>query len=149
MSSVATFHLVKMGELREIASAARSGRAGEAILRLGEMPTRHYDWSGYVMVNVLDSLDELGVELESPRLAEESAAINADFDYTTLITDDAKVYLDRLDPGGYEPGDLLDGPIELGLDGDEARAAMVETLASLGSIIAGLADDDVLLLHIG
>ncbi|WP_328470966.1 hypothetical protein OHA21_06005 [Actinoplanes sp. NBC_00393] len=82
-------------------------------------------------------------------MSEASEAINADYDYTTLITGDAKAFLERLDPAAYEPEDLLDGPIELELDDEEARQALGETLSLLRDTIGSLTDDEVLLIHIG
>ncbi|WP_328470964.1 hypothetical protein OHA21_06000 [Actinoplanes sp. NBC_00393] len=49
-----------------IVSAAGSARAGEAIQQFGKELGEEYGWSGYVMLNVLDKLDEKGVVLESP-----------------------------------------------------------------------------------
>jgi hypothetical protein len=91
----------------------------------------------------------LNILLESPGLHEASEVINVDYDYTTLIASDAKAFLDRLDPAAYEPGDLLDGPIELELDDEEARHATEEALSLLRDTIARLSDDEVPLLHIG
>ena len=72
------------------------------------------------MPNILERLDTLDVPLEGPGLRSASAAINRDHDYTRLIAADAKALLDRLDPAAHEPGHLLDDPIELGLDAEEA-----------------------------
>ncbi|MBO3743984.1 hypothetical protein [Actinoplanes flavus] len=66
-----------------------------------------------------------------------------------MITSDAKAFLRRLDPTAYEPADLLDGPIELALDDEEARHTMEETLSLLRDSIARLSDDEMLVLHIG
>jgi hypothetical protein len=149
VSSIASLHLVKIADLPAIVSAAGSARAWEAVQEFGREPGLEYDWSGYVMMNVLDSLDAFNVTLASPALQEAATAINADYDYTTLITSDAKTFLDRLDPAAYETGALLDGPIKLGLDDEESRYAVEDTLALLRGTITGLADDEVLLLHIG
>jgi hypothetical protein len=150
VSSLVSLYVVKISELPAIVSAAGSARAREAINRYGKTPDEEYGWSGYVMLNVLDSLDDLNVRLESPGLQEASEAINADCGYTTLISSDAKSHLDRLDPAAYEPGDLLDGPTDLELDDEEeARYAMTETLSLLRDTIARLSEDELLLLHIG
>jgi hypothetical protein len=149
VSSIASLYIVKTSDLPAIVSAASSARAWEAVHQFGEEIDEEYGWSGNVMLNVLESLDALNILLEGPGLREASEAINTDYDYTTLIASDAKAFLDRLDPAAYEPGDLLDGPIELGLDDEEARYAMEETLSLLRDTIARLADDEVLLLHIG
>jgi hypothetical protein len=149
VSSIASLYLVKTSDLPAIVSAAGAARAREAILEFGEELDDEYGWSGYVMLNILDNLDTLHVRLEGPDLHEASEAINADYDYTALIASDAKAFLDRLDPAAYEPGDLLDGPMELELDDEEARYAVEETLSLLRDSIARLSDDDVLLLHIG
>ncbi|WP_344610993.1 hypothetical protein [Dactylosporangium salmoneum] len=149
MSSIASLHVVQTSDLPAIISAAGSGRTWEAVHRFGAELDEEYGWSGYVMLNVLESLDTLNILLESPGLHEASAALNKDHGYTTLITSDAKAYLDRLDPAAHEPGDLLDGSIELELDDEEARYAMEETLSLLRDAIARLSDDEVLLLRIG
>jgi hypothetical protein len=51
-----------------------------------------------------------------------------------------------LDPAAYEPADLLD---DLGLDDEESRYAMEDTLTLLSKTITALADDELLLLNIG
>ena len=149
MSSIASLYIVKTGDLPAIVGAAGSARARKAVHQFGKELDEEYGWSGYVMLNVLESLNALNILLEGPGLHEVSAAINVDYDYTTLIASDAKAVLDRLDPAAYEPGDLLDGPIELELDDEEARYAMEETLSLLRGTIARLSDDEVLLLNIG
>jgi hypothetical protein len=148
VSAIASLHIVKAGDLPEIVSAAADGLTHEAIDRVGQETGDDYAWSGYVTLNVLTSLDELDVMLASPGLQEASDAINADYDDVTLIDSGAKAFLDRLDPAGYEPADLADLD-ELGLDAEETRHAMDDTLSLLRDTIAGLADDEVLLLHIG
>jgi hypothetical protein len=149
VSSVASLYIVKASDLSAIVSAAGSARAGEVVHQFGEEIGEEYGWSGYVMLNVLESLETLNILLEGPGSHEASEAINADYDHTSLITSDAKALLGRLDPTAYEPADLLDGPIELELDDEEARYAMEETLSLLRDSIARLSDDEVLLLHIG
>jgi hypothetical protein len=149
VSSIASLHVLKAGDLPAVVSAAGSGRAGEAVRRLGRRYGEEYGWSGYVMLNVVDSLDALDMSLESPALRAASDAINQDHDHTTLISSDARAFLDRLDPVAYEPGELLDGPVELGLDDEEAHDAMGQTLSLLRDAIAGLSDDEVLVLHVG
>ena len=149
MSSNASLYIVKTSDLPAIVSAAGSARTREAVDQFGEELDEEYGWSGYVMLNLLESLETLNVLLEGPGLREASEAINGDYDYTTLIASDAKAFLDRLDPAAYEPGELLDGTIDLELDDDEARYAMEETLTLLRDTIARLTDDEVLLLHIG
>jgi hypothetical protein len=149
VSSIASLHIVKVSDLPAIVSAAGSARSWEAVHQLGEELDEEYGWSGYVMLNVLESLDTLNIQLEGPGLHEASEAINLDYDYTRLIASDAKAFLDRLDPAAYDPGDLLDGPNELELDDEEARYAIEETLSLLRETIARLSDDEVLLLHVG
>ncbi|MEU4625192.1 hypothetical protein AB0G04_35115 [Actinoplanes sp. NPDC023801] len=149
MSSIASLYIVKASDLPAIVNAAGSASAQEVVHQFGEEIGEEYGWSGYVMLNVLESLETLNVQLESPGLHQASGAINADHDFTLLITSDAKALLGRLDPTAYEAADLLDGLIELELDDEEARYAMEETLSLLRDSIARLSDDEVLLLQIG
>jgi hypothetical protein len=149
VSSIASFYIVNRTDLPAIVGAASSARAWEAIHQLGAELDEEFGWSGYVMLNVLDRLDALGIVLASPGLRKAAEAINADRDYTTLIASDAQPSLDRLDPAAFGPGDLLDGPVELGLDDEEAGHALTEALTLLRDAIARLSGDDVLLLHIG
>ncbi|MEU4162907.1 hypothetical protein [Actinoplanes sp. NPDC026670] len=146
MSSIASLYIVKISDLPAIVSAAGSQSAWETLQELGREPTEEYGWSGYVMMNVLDGLEAADVDLASPRLHEEAVAINADLDYTILITTEAKALLARLDPAAYEPTDLLD---DLGLDDEESRYAMEDTLTLLTKTITALTDDELLLLNIG
>ncbi|GGN22381.1 hypothetical protein FHR83_005547 [Actinoplanes campanulatus] len=146
MSSIASLHIVKLGDLPAIVSAAGQERVWEAIQHSGRETGEEYGWSGYVMLNILDNLD---VTLENPDLHESAEAISADFGHTTLITSNAKEFLDRLDPAAHEIDDLLDGPIDLQLDAEESRHAVEDTLSLLREAIAGLADDELLLLTIG
>ncbi|GIE33702.1 hypothetical protein Ait01nite_067470 [Actinoplanes italicus] len=148
MSAIASLHIVKAADLPEIVGAAGEGLAYEAIDRVGRANGDDYAWSGHVMLNVLTSLDELDIMLASPSLQEASDAINADYDGVTLIDSSAKAFLDRLEPAAYRPADLVD-LAELGLDDEETGYAMEDTLTLLRDTIAGLADDEVLLLHIG
>ncbi len=149
MSSVVSFRIVKTGDLPAVVSAAGSAHAVDAVHQFGTEIGEEYGWSGYVMLNILESLETVNVSLEDSGLRDAAEIINADGDHTLLITSDAKVLLGRLDPAAYEPADLLGGPIELELDDEEARYAMEETLSLLRDSIAGLADDEVLLLRIG
>ncbi|BEL03966.1 hypothetical protein Q0Z83_021570 [Actinoplanes sichuanensis] len=145
MSSIASLYIVKISDLPAIVGAAGSQSAWEALQELGREPAEEYGWSGYVMMNVLDGLETADVDLASPRLLDEAEAINADLDYTILITSEAKAFLDRLDPAAHDPADLL----ELGLDAEESGYAMEETLTLLSTTIAALTDDELLLLTIG
>jgi hypothetical protein len=149
VSSIASLYVVKNDDLPAIVSAAGAARTRAAIRECAKELDEKYGWSGYVMLNVLASLDAVDIVLASPGWQEASDAINVDYDYTALIAPDAKGFLDRLDPAAHEPGDLLDGPIEVELDDEEARYAMEETLSLLRDTIAGLSGDEVLLLHIG
>ena len=149
MSSVVSFYIVKVNDLPTIVSAAGSGHAWEAVRQFGKELDEEYGWSGYVMLNVLESLETMNVLLEEPGFHSASEAINMTDAHTVLIGSSAKAFLDRLSPTAHQLGDLLDGPIELELDDEEARNAMEETLSLLRDTIARLSDDEVLLLHIG
>jgi hypothetical protein len=148
VSAIASLHIVKAADLPELVSAAGEGLARDVRDRVGRETGDDYAWSGYVMLNVLTSLDELDIALASPSLQEASDAINAGYDDVTLIDSGAKAFLDRLDPATYQPADLVD-LADLGLDDEETGYAMEDTLTLLRDTIAGLADDEVLLLHIG
>jgi hypothetical protein len=147
VSSLASLHILTSGDLAAVVSAGPDGV--HRAIKESSRTVGDYGWSGYVMMNVLDSLDAMDISLESPALHEASEAINAHYDFTVLIAGDAKAFLDRLDPAAYEAADLLDGPIELALDDEEAGYAMTETLSLLRDTISGLTGDEVLLLHIG
>jgi len=149
VSSVASLYIVETSNLQAIVDAAGSARAPTAVDQFGKELDAEYGWSGYVMLNVLQRLNSLNILHEGPGLREASEAINANYYYTTLLAGDAGAFLDRLNPAAYDPGDLLDGPIELQLDDEEARYAMEETLLLMSDTIARLSDDEVLLLHIG
>ncbi|MBW6439230.1 hypothetical protein KZ829_36460 [Actinoplanes hulinensis] len=149
MSSIASLYIVKIGALPAIVGAAGQERSWEAIQQSGREPGEEYGWSGYVMMNILDNLDGLNVTLENPDLHEAARAISADFGHTTLITGNAREFLDRLDPAAYEIDDLLDGPIDLQLDDEESRSAMEDTLSLLRAAITSLSGDEVLLIAIG
>ncbi|GAA0448090.1 hypothetical protein Aca07nite_73180 [Actinoplanes capillaceus] len=146
MSSIASLRIVKIDDLPAIVSAAGQERSWEAIQQSGREPGEEYGWSGYVMMNILDNLN---VTLENPDLHEAAQAISVDFGDTTLITSNAKEFLDRLDPAAYEIDDLLDGPIDLQLDDEESRHAIGDTLSLLRQAITSLSDDEVLWIAIG
>ncbi|WP_030443704.1 hypothetical protein [Actinoplanes subtropicus] len=149
MSSIVSFYIVSRGDLPAIVGAAGSARAWEAIEQFGVEIGEEFDWSGYVMLNVVARLEASGIVLASPSLREAAEAINADCDYITLIANDAQTFLDRLGPAAFGPSDLLEGPIDLGLDDEEAGYAITDALTVLRDGIARLSGDDVLLLHIG
>ncbi|PWK47048.1 hypothetical protein [Actinoplanes xinjiangensis] len=149
MSSIASLHVIKVSDLPAIVGAAGSARTGEAVRQFGAEQDQEYHWSGNVMLEVLNSLDALGIRLEAAGLRDESEAINADFDYTVLITSDAKAFLDRLDPAAHDPGESFVGLAGLRLDEEEAGYALEDTLLLLRDTIARLSDDEVLLLNIG
>ncbi|MEU8664452.1 hypothetical protein [Actinoplanes philippinensis] len=149
MSSIASLYIVKADDLPAILDAVDAELTWEAVEQYGAEPDEDYHWSGNVMSSVLDNLAARDVILESSRLREAAETINRDLDYTILIDGEAKGLLDRLDPAGYEPGALVAGTVALRLDGEEARHATDDTLSLLRETITRLADDDILLIHIG
>jgi hypothetical protein len=137
VSSVASFFRVTRADLE----------TGPGIVELLERSTDlgdDYGWSGYAMLNLLMVLEELGVNLGAG-LADE---IEADDEEAVrfFATSADLAAIEGLDPNQLDEESLGDG---LGLDDDELREAMVESITFLHQLIAGTAPHEVLVIDIG
>jgi hypothetical protein len=136
MSAIASFFRVSRTELE----------AGQGVAELHKQATdlgEDYGWSGYVMLNLLMTLEDEGVALGSG-LADE---IDTDEDTRTLFfaTSADLEAIERLDLNRLDTESVGDG---LDLDEDELREAVAESVTLLHQLIAGTGPDDVLVISI-
>ncbi|MEH0983221.1 hypothetical protein [Micromonospora sp. CPCC 205556] len=151
MSAIASFTVVDRSRVPEMARLAReSASALRAYLsEHGRDPGARYDWSGFCLVDLLDYLEERGVDLEESEFAAEAIALNEVDDLTVLITSAHRRFLDRLDPAGHREEELSAHFEELGNGFEESGRAGLDGLKLLHDTISRLRDDEVLLLHVG
>ncbi|WP_238012392.1 hypothetical protein KZZ52_21655 [Dactylosporangium sp. AC04546] len=109
-----------------------------------------FGWSGFVVLVVLDVLEDQGVSL-SGNGHEEPIGGPDDDTFYTVVTTEHRRFLPRLDPSAF-PGHLFHAAfVEAGLrtdEGDSAAAAR-DTVAILRDGIATLADDEALIVVVG
>jgi hypothetical protein len=108
-----------------------------------------YDWSGYVLMDLMSILEDMGT---APGMAEyqaETELVNAVYDLTYLITSADKRHLSALDPARL---DRAAAERFFGGEGDDlerARPAIDDGLILLHRVIAALDENEVFVIHIG
>lgn len=137
-----------MPELARLARTSPAEFCGYLTEHGRELATR-YDWSGYCMLRVLTYLEDRDVDLESAEFAAEAVAISEAYGLISLITTGNEELLRQLDPAGHVAAELADHFTEMGLEFEESGQAGLDGLALLHDSLAGLGEDEVLLLHIG
>jgi hypothetical protein len=154
VSVIASFHVVARERLVGLAAGAATNDEPGRLRPLAEDASREarreidsdeFLWSGNVMTDLLDYLAGRGLPLFDSEL-------NAYFDgaeYVVVLTPAHKRLLSRLDPAAYPPEDMREAMKGLELDAEEAGYAVTDGLAVLRSGIAGLADDEVLMVTVG
>lgn len=156
MSVIASFYVVSREQLIGLAvAAAANDEAGRsrplAYAAVGEarrvIGPGEFLWSGSVMTDLLDYLAGRGLPLFDSEL---NAYFNeADGPYVAVLTPAHKQLLSRLDPVAYTPEDMREAMKGLELDAEEAEYAATDGLTVLHSGVAGLADDEVLVVTMG
>ena len=111
-----------------------------------------YDWSGYVLLTLLEYLDEQGIKLmESPydALAPDlSETLGATAFLLTPMHKEA--YQARLSPSLYRADELRDYFTEFtGTDDEETGQAMLDGISAFECSLASLDNDSVVLVSIG
>ncbi|MEV0396893.1 hypothetical protein [Polymorphospora rubra] len=146
-----TLTVIDRSRVPELARLAGDSTAAvrAAIVEHGHRPPSEYGWSGYCMSDLLEYLEDRGVELDGSEFAAESAAINEVYDLAVLITSAHRRFLDQLDPGGHSADELTAHFEEMGNGFAESATAGFDALKLLYDNISRLQDDEVLLLHIG
>jgi hypothetical protein len=108
-----------------------------------------FEWSGYVLLNLMSILEDTGVQLGEAEYRAESEAVNAVYDLTYLITSADKKYLTALDQA------RLDRAAAERLFGEDRgrfeamQQPIDDGLNLLHRLIAALPDNEVLVVHIG
>jgi hypothetical protein len=108
-----------------------------------------FEWSGYALMDLMFLLEETGTPLGEAEYRAETEAVNAAYDLTYLITSADKRHLTALDPAQL---DRAAAARFFGGDGggfEEMQQAIDDGLILLHRLIAGLHDNEVLVLHIG
>ncbi|GGM30479.1 hypothetical protein ACFFX1_46470 [Dactylosporangium sucinum] len=116
----------------------------------GQEVASGYGWSGFVVLVVLDVLEDQGISLSGNGHDEPIGGPDDDTFYTVVTTEHRR-YLPRLDPDAF-PGALFHSAfVEAGLRTDErdSAAAAWDTIAILRDRIAALGDDEALVIVVG
>jgi hypothetical protein len=137
MSSIACFYRVSRADLD-------TGSGIAELLRDSPDLGRDYGWSGYVMLDLLTALEEIGVGLGTG-LTERIDA-GAESGVVFFATPADLGVIESLDLDQLDRESLGD---DLGLDDDELREAVTESVTTLRQLIAGTGPDEVLVISIG
>ncbi|MEU8181570.1 hypothetical protein AB0B85_10505 [Micromonospora sp. NPDC049044] len=151
MSAIASLTVLPRASVAELARRATESSSSlrSYLAEHGVTAGQEYDWSGYCLLYVLTYLEERGVDLQLSEFDAESEAINSVHGLTVLITPAHRRFLAQLDPGGHRAEELSAHFEEMGMDFEESGTAGLDGLTLLRDSIAGLRDDQVLLLHLG
>lgn len=136
MSSIARFYRVPRSSLAEGDGIA------ELLARADDLGD-DYGWSGYVMLNVLTTLEGIGVSLGAglPEVIDPDGEAGPVF----LAAPADIGILDGLDLSRLDDESLGEG---LGLDDDELREAVGESVATLRQLLHGTESREVLVIQI-
>jgi len=147
VSSIASFYVLPAERLDDL--SAHSAQAYEFLLDAArEVDHDRYPWSGYCLLHVTTYLEDRGVVFDGEYHAE-TARLNYDWGYTLLIGRQGKRHLEALERGRHRAEALAAHFAEMGLEFPEAGQAGLDGIALLRDQIAALADDEVLVVHIG
>ncbi|UWZ40004.1 hypothetical protein Drose_18425 [Dactylosporangium roseum] len=116
----------------------------------GHAVSGEYGWSGYVVLAVLDALEDRGISLSDTGPGEPIGGPDDDSFYT-LLSPEHRRHLPQLDPAGIDAAEFKAIFDEEGLELDEHESGTAgrETVTLFRDLIAALADDEVLVVHIG
>ncbi|GAA2596265.1 hypothetical protein GCM10010399_28540 [Dactylosporangium fulvum] len=116
----------------------------------GRAVSGEYGWSGYVVLAVLDALEDRGISLSDTGHGEPISGLDDD-SFSTLLTPEHRRYLPHLDPAGIDAAEFKAIFDEEGLELDEyeSGAAGRATVALIRDLIAALTDDEVVVVYIG
>jgi hypothetical protein len=158
MSSIASFYRMDRADLAGLVRAA-AGEPGEPYDYLVENAQDLDDeaedgdlfpWSGYVMMYLLDYLDESGVGLGANEYSDEAEAINDRYDLTYLITSADKRHLPALASDQIDDAAIAEYFAEMDYALDETgRLAVEDGMRVLREQITVLPDDQIFIVHIG
>jgi hypothetical protein len=156
VSVIASFYVVARERLIGLAAVVGSGDEAGRPRQLAyhaaagarrEIDRDEFLWSGNVMVDLLDYLTRRGLPLLDSEL--NAYFTEVDVPYVVVFTAAHKRLLPGLDPAAYTPEDMREAMRGLGLDAEEAEYAVTDGLTVLRAGIAGLADDELLMVQVG
>jgi hypothetical protein len=158
VSLIASFYLLDRSDLAGLVRAAASepetpmtSHAYDYLSDHGrdqDSPQRLFLWSGYVMMYLLTFLQDSGVDLGA-EYRDDAAAINNTFDLTYLLTSVDKRHLRALDSANVDRDAVVRFFEDMDYGFDELDHAVEDGLGVLHQLVTDLADDEVLIVHIG
>ncbi|MFV2104885.1 hypothetical protein [Micromonospora sp. LOL_024] len=148
MSAIASFHKLSQADLPELVAAAdpASGGRFNDVIESSTHDLGHFDWSGYLMVYLLEYLHRTGVLRdpefgEAERLLTDAAGVGA-----YLLTLSSFADMERLDPAQLPEADIRSFFNTLGVGFSEAGRAARDGVRALAQHLRGLDDDQILLV---
>jgi hypothetical protein len=141
MSSIASLYLLREPDVQALAG---SGAAPDE-LELRDV----FHWSGYFMLYLLLFLEEQEVPVSESRY-DDLLSLASDQDTVRyLLTSEHQAHLARLEFAAFDLAAFDEYLDEMGGTFEEAPIAVEETLALLREQVAGLREDQALLIEIG
>jgi hypothetical protein len=114
-----------------------------------ELLDEEFGWSGYVLMYLLEYLDEAGVTFGVADYRSEIDAINAGDDLIYLVTAADRAHLPALAPDALDRAAVRVFFTEVEYDFDEVDQAVEDAVGLLRDQIATLDDQQLLVIHIG
>jgi hypothetical protein len=158
VSAIASFYVLDRSDLAGLVRAAASQPQAPTTspaydhlcvhARDQESPEQLFPWSGYVMMYLLTFLEASGADLGAEYRAE-TTAINKTFDLTYLMTSADKRHLPALDSANVDHDAVAGFFDDMGYGFDELDRAVDDGLGVLHQLLTTLADNDLLIVHIG
>jgi len=151
LSAIATFNVLPRSDLDDLVRADDAVALMTAIRKQGRQVHDEYGWSGYCMLYLLEYLDERGAYLGAPELDADTESLSELLSYAVLISAEQKSFLPDLDPANHSLEEIAAyfDDMGYGFEDEELTAAIDESMAVLSDSIAGLDEDEVLLIVIG
>jgi hypothetical protein len=147
MSSIANFHLLPKTALAGLME--RIPNLHEYLLHHGR-DVVDFDWSGYVMIDVLDYLKDQQLDLWSSEHDTLAEGLSGDSSVCFLTWAHRQAYLERLDPSLFTEHELKEAGASFADADDEGGArCMRDGIAALQTALRQVTADSVVLLHIG
>ncbi|MEV0272871.1 hypothetical protein AB0H43_29170 [Hamadaea sp. NPDC050747] len=150
MSFVASLFVLPVDQLPALAD--RAERAYDFLIATAdEVDTDSFPWSGYGLVLTVTYLDEQGVDLMATPHREVAYRLSDGWGFTLLLTSEHQKHLPALDPARYPADELREYFAGMGTEMDPAAAGELarDAFSLLQTPLAALADDQVLIVHVG
>jgi hypothetical protein len=149
VSAIASFQVMKRADLPGLVAAEDKFHFLDEQARDVNPDDDIFGWSGYVMMDLVLYLEDVGVDLGESEYRDEAKVLNETFELTYLITSADRKHLPALDSAAFDMDALVAYFNEDDDDFEERPLAMTDGLDALHRLISGLRDDEVLIVNIG